>query len=215
MKLPPARATFAIAAVTALAWAIAAAADQIASVATLAGFIPARFTTVVAMPAGAVPAWLTPLSATLVHAGLAHLGFNLLIFAFCGRLVEASIGPASLVFLYLVGAYAAAGGQYLLDPHSLSPMIGASGAGSAVIGAYALLYGRRQVRGWGPVSGRLLQVAWLAAAWVGLQALIGLSAFGVPGVPLGGTIAVAAHVGGFLAGLALARPLLLFRYRSA
>ena len=215
MRLPPARATFGIVAITVSAWAVAAAAGQTAEVAALAGFIPARLTEVVAMPPGAVPAALTPLTATLVHAGLVHLGFNLLIFAFCGRLVEASIGPACFVLLYLVGAFAAAGGQYLLDPHSLTPMIGASGAGSAVIGAYALLYGRRQVRGWGPLSGRVLQVLWLAAAWIALQALIGLSASGVPGVPLGGTIAVAAHIGGFLAGLVLARPLLLFRYRSA
>ncbi|HEY0270972.1 MAG TPA: rhomboid family intramembrane serine protease [Sphingomonas sp.] len=215
MRLPPARATFAIGAITALAWGVVAAAGLTDTVAVLAGFIPARLTDTVPMPPGAVPAFLTPLSATLVHAGLAHLGFNLLIFAFCGRLVEASIGPACFVFLYIVGAFAAAGGQYLFDPHSLSPMIGASGAGSAVIGAYALLYGRKSVGAWGPISGRLLQVVWLAVAWIALQALIGLTAFGMPGVPLGGTIAVAAHVGGFLAGLVLARPLLLFRYRSA
>jgi membrane associated rhomboid family serine protease len=215
MKLPPARATFAIGAVTALAWAIAAAAGQTAQVAVLAGFIPARFSIGVAMPPGAVPALLTPLTATLIHAGLLHLGFNLLIFLFCGRMVEASIGPACFVLLYLVGAYAAAGGQYLFDPQSMTPMVGASGAGSAVIGAYALLYSRRRIRNWGPIPGQILQVLWLAATWIALQALIGLSSFGVPGVPLGGTIAVAAHVGGFLAGLALARPLLLFRYRSA
>jgi membrane associated rhomboid family serine protease len=215
MRLPPARATFAIAAVTALAWAIVEAAGQGAAVAELAGFIPARLSEAVLMPPGAVPAGLTPLSATLVHGGLAHLGFNLLIFVFCGRLVEASIGPASFVLLYVIGAYAAAGGQYLLDPHSIVPMIGASGAGSAVIGAYAVLYGKRRVKGWGPVPGRVLQISWLAVAWIVLQVLIGLSGFGMPGVPLGGTIAVAAHIGGFLVGLVLARPLLLFRYRTA
>ena len=215
MRVPPARATFTIAALTALAWAIAEAAGLTSSVAVLAGFIPARFSETLSMPPGTVPAFLTPLSATLVHAGLAHLGFNLLIFAFCGRLVEASIGPAAFVFLYVVGAFAAAGGQYLYDIHGASPMIGASGAGSAVIGAYALLYSRKRVRGWGPLPGRLLHVLWLAAAWIGLQVLIGFSAAGVPGVPVDGTIAVAAHIGGFLAGLALARPLLLFRYRTA
>jgi membrane associated rhomboid family serine protease len=215
MRLPPAYATFAIGAVTALSWATDAAFGFTAQAAELAGFIPARWSQAVAMPPGAVPALLTPLTATLVHAGLLHLGFNLLIFVFCGRLVEASIGPLCLVILYLVGAYAAAGGHFLLDPHSLSPMIGASGAGSAVIGAYALLYGRKRVPDWGPVSGRIIQVVWLAAAWIVLQAMIGVSSYGMPGVPQGGTIAIAAHIGGFLAGLALARPLLLFRYRTA
>ena len=215
MRLPPARATIAIAAITALAWAIAAAADQSDTVAVLAGFIPARFGDAVAMPPGAVPAVLTPLTATLVHGGLIHLGFNLLILIFCGRLVEASIGPIGLTLLYLVGAYAASVAEYLAAPHRLAPMVGASGATSAVIGDYALLYGQRRVQGWGPVSGKILHVAWLAAAWIGLQLLVGFASGGLPGVPAGGTIAVPAHIGGFLAGLAMARPLLLFRYRSA
>jgi membrane associated rhomboid family serine protease len=53
-----------------------------------------------------------------------------------------------------------------------------------------------------------VRVVWLAAGWVFLQSLFGL-AFS------GGRIAIAAHVGGFAAGLALARPLLLWRYRRA
>jgi membrane associated rhomboid family serine protease len=214
MRLPPARATFTIGAVTALAWAIVAAANLTDAVAPLAGFIPARLSTALAIP-GAVPVALTPLTATLVHAGILHLGFNLLIFIFCARLVEVSIGPACLVLLYLVGAYAAAGAQYLFEPHSVVPIIGASGAASAVIGAYALLYGQRQVQDWGPIPGRLLHILWLAAAWIGLQLLLGFASGGMPGLPTGGTIAVPEHIGGFLAGLALARPLLLFRYRSA
>ncbi len=214
MRLPPARATIAIVAITGLAWLAAQAAGQGDRLALLAGFIPARFSEGLALP-GAVPAWLTPLSATLVHAGLWHVAFNVLIIAFCGRYVEVSIGPAGLVALYLIGAYAAAGAQYAVMPDSLSPMVGASGAGSAVIGAYALLYGKRRAPGWGPIPGRVLHVLWLAAAWIGLQALLGFASFGVPGVPTGGAIATPAHVGGFLAGLLLARPLLLFRYRSA
>jgi membrane associated rhomboid family serine protease len=119
------------------------------------------------------------------------------------------------VLLYLVGAYAAAAAEFAIDPHSPVVMIGASGAGSAVIGAYALLYSRRQLKGWGPISGQWLQVLWLAVAWIGIQALLDYSAFGMPGMPAGGAIATPAHVGGFLAGLVLARPLLLFRYRGA
>ena len=125
MRLPPARATFTIGAITALAWAIVAAANLDDAVVPLAGFTPARLSTALAIP-GAVPAVLTPLSATLVHGGIAHLGFNLLIFVFCARLVEASIGPACLVLLYLVGAYAAAAAQYLVGPQSVVPIIGAS-----------------------------------------------------------------------------------------
>lgn len=214
MRLPPARATTAIVGITALAWGVAAAAGLTQQLVVLAGFIPARLALDLAIPQ-AVPAWATPLTATLVHAGLMHLVFNMLILGFCGRFVEASLGAGGLVALYLVGAYAAAAGQYLAAPLGTVPMVGASGAASAVIGAYALLFGKRRVEGWGPRSGLALHVAWLAAAWIGLQALVGVASAGVPGMPAGATIAVAAHIGGFLAGLVLARPLLLFRYRGA
>ncbi|WBO21263.1 rhomboid family intramembrane serine protease [Sphingomonas abietis] len=214
MRLPPARATIAICAITGLAFCAALLAGQLDRVAMLAGFIPARFSDGLAV-AGAAPAWLTPLSATLVHGGVWHVVFNLLMIAFCGRLVEASIGPVALVLLYVAGAYASAAAQYAYMPHSADVMIGASGAGSAVIGAYALLYSPKRTTGWGPISGQWLQVLWLAAAWVGLQALLDIASAGVPGVPAGGAIATPAHVGGFLAGLVLARPLLLFRYRNA
>ena len=214
MRLPPARATIAICAITGLCFCAALLAGQLDRVAMLAGFIPARVGGGLEVP-GAAPVWLTPLSATLVHGGLWHIVFNLLMIAFCGRLVEASIGPVGLVLLYVAGAYAAAAAEYAVMPHSPAIMIGASGAGSAVIGAYALLYSRRRLQGWGPISGQWLQVMWLAAAWIGLQALLGFASAGMPGVPAGGMIATPAHIGGFLAGLAMARPLLLFRYRRA
>jgi membrane associated rhomboid family serine protease len=214
MRLPPARATIAIVGATAFAWIVAASAGLSAEVATLAGFVPARIADGLPVPGG-VPTALTPISATFVHAGLMHVAFNMLLLGFCGRFVEASIGPGLFVLLYVVGAYAAAAAQYAVDPHSVVPMVGASGAISAIVGAYALFYGRRRTRGWGPFSGLTLHVLWLGVAWIGLQTLIALAGGGLPGVPAGGAIAIAAHIGGFLAGLALARPLLLFRYRDA
>jgi membrane associated rhomboid family serine protease len=213
MRLPPARATIAIAAITALAWGAAVAAGQTDRIAMLAGFIPARVGGLAV--AGAAPVWLTPLSCTLVHAGLWHIGFNLLMIVFCGRLVEASVGPGGVIVAYVIGAYVACAAQYAVAPHSGVPMIGASGAGSALIGAYSLLYSNRRMNGWGPFSGQFLQILWLAAAWIGIQLLLDYASGDVPGMPDGALIAAPAHVGGFLAGLALARPLLLFRYRDA
>jgi len=213
MRLPPARATIAIAAITALAWAAAVVAGQTDRIAMLAGFIPARVDGLDVT--GAAPVWLTPLSATLVHAGIWHIGFNLLMIVFCGRLVEASVGPGGVIVAYLVGAYVACAAQYVVAPHSGIPMIGASGAGSALIGAYSLLYSNRRMNGWGPFSGQFLQIIWLAVAWIGIQLLLDFASGDVPGMPQGALIAAPAHVGGFLAGLALARPLLLFRYRDA
>ncbi len=134
-------ATNAITALTALAWLVAAVLGLSEQAALALGFIPGRLSGA-AVPWPALPAILTPLSATLVHSGLVHLGFNLLVFVWCGMAVERVLGMAGLIVLYLVGAYAAALTQWALDPSAMVPMIGASGAISAVIGAFALSFGR-------------------------------------------------------------------------
>ncbi len=162
-----------------------------------------------------VPFVLTPLTAALLHAGTLHLLFNMMVFAFCGRAVESALGPVNLVILYVVGAYAAAAGQYGADQLTSGlprPMIGASGAVSAVIGAYAMLFGKNRVRVANARLALWLNVLWLLAAWVALQVAVAivLSA-GTDGIVL----AVGAHIGGFVAGVILARPLLLWRYRKA
>jgi membrane associated rhomboid family serine protease len=217
--MPPARATASLALLIGAAWLGLTLAGSNEAAAITAGFIPARLAAggqalaEASLGAGGmtfVPAWVTPLSATLIHGGLLHVAFNLLMLGFCGRFVEVAIGPRLLVLLYVVGAYAGAAAQYLADPHGIVPMIGASGAISAVFGAYALLFGERR----GPLAthrfGKALQVAWLAAAWIGFQLLVGIST-----AQTGMAIAIAAHIGGFLAGLACVRPLLRWRYRHA
>jgi membrane associated rhomboid family serine protease len=205
-----ARVTLAIAALTALAWILAEGAGRQGQVQVWAGFNAYRFGADTFGPGA--PVWLTPLTCTLVHAGFAHLAMNLVILLFCGRPVENVLGPAALAILYVVGAYAAAGAQYLVDPASTVPMVGASGAISAVLGGYAMLFGRNKIRVANPTAALWLNALWLCAGWIGLQLLIGLYSRGAEGSL---DIAIAAHIGGFLAGIALARPLLLFRYRKA
>jgi membrane associated rhomboid family serine protease len=202
-------ATYIIAAITALAWVIAVVIGQNERAAYVMGVIPARFS-MPATPFPAVPPFLTPLTATLVHSGLIHIGFNLLIFLWCGTQVERVLGNLGLIVLYLVGAYAAAFAQYAISPHSIVPMVGASGAISAVIGAYALSFGRAKRVSSSPTINRWVNVVWLLAAWVVLQAMTGWLANGQ-----GYLLATPAHVGGFVAGLLLQRPLLLWRYRKA
>ena len=172
------------------------------------GFIPLRVN--VSVPWNALPLWLTPLSATLVHAGVLHLATNLLVLSWCGREVEKIIGPGPVVLLYAAGAYAAAAGQYLLDPLSAMPMVGASGSISAVIGAFALSFSRPKpiVRNFR--LNRALNTLWLLVAWVVLQ-MMSAYLMGMQGV----LVATGAHVGGFLAGVLLQKPLLLWRYRRA
>jgi membrane associated rhomboid family serine protease len=209
MRLPPARATVVIGGITVAAFLLVSAAGLQDRANILGAFVPARAAGLMQL-SGATPVWLTPLTACLLHGGLLHLGFNLLMLGFCGRFVEVAVGARGIVLLYVAGAYAAALGQFALGPSDTSPMIGASGAISALLGAYALLYGERRTTVANRRLNGLLNIAWLAAAWIGLQLLVGLAMSG----PDGG-IAIGAHIGGFIAGLALARPLLLWRYRTA
>jgi len=177
--------------------------------ALLFGFIPARLTGSVVV-SGAVPAFLTPLSATIAHAGPLHLLINLIMLAWCGNWVERGLGARSLVILFALGAFAAAFAQWAVDPNSIIPMIGASGAVSAVVGAFALSYGKPKRLVASPRINRAINALWLLIAWVVLQLMTGYAA-GMQGVLL----ATPAHVGGFVLGLALQRPLLLWRYRGA
>ena len=202
-------ATIAISALTALAWLIAAFVVSSDGAALSLGFIPARLSGA-EVPWAAVPAIITPLTATLVHSGLIHLAFNLLIFVWCGMAVERVLGPGGLITLYVVGGYAAALGQWLSDPMGVIPMVGASGAVSAVIGAFSLSFGRPQRFTRSANLNRWINAIWLLVAWVVMQLMIGWLAGGQ-----GYLLATPAHIGGFLAGLLLQRPLLLWRYRKA
>lgn len=192
-----------------MAWGLAAGLGIGDLAAIWAGFIPARLEGLTA-DVPLAPFVLTPLTATLVHGGLMHLIFNLLIHLFCGRAVESLIGGRQFILLYVIGAYAAAAAHYAVNPLETIPMVGASGAISAVLGAYAMMFGRNRVRVANPTAALLLNSLWLMAAWVILQVIVGFT-FETPGA----RIAIAAHIGGFLAGLILAKPLLLLRYRGA
>jgi len=213
MRLPDtwknARVTLGITLVTVAVWAVFFLFGLDGWAADHGGFIPARM-------AGSgeelVPFWLTPLTAALLHAGPIHIFFNLLVFVFCGRPVESVLGPVGMAILYLVGAYVSAAAQYAMDPLSIVPMVGASGAVSAVIGAYAMLFGRNKVKIANPRLALWLNALWLMAAWVVLSAVVGLA---ISATLDGVQIAVAAHIGGFIVGLLLAYPLLLLRYRKA
>lgn len=222
MSSSTARVTNGIALFTFLAYLVGALPGWEGMLAYAGGFIPARvgepgLLDQAGLAVPIVPVLFTPLTATLLHGGWLHLGFNLLILLFCGRQVEWVMGGRPLLLLYGIGAYAAALGQWLLGPHLMIPMIGASGAISAVIGAYALLFSNNRVRALGPVPATVVRMLWLGAGWVFLQFLIGVAS-GLGGNSLGtgdNGVAIGAHIGGFLAGMILTRPLLGMRFEKA
>ena len=208
MKSAPPRMTITLVAVVAASYFLIAAMGKTDVAGAVAGFIPARLSGLIVV--GALPVWLTPFTSTLLHANALHLGFNLLMLGYCGREDEVALGPAGVVSLFFLGALAAAAAQFIAGPHSTAPMEGASGAISSLVGAYSVLYGQRRPSRFSPEVARWLHIAWLAAAWVAVQLLLGLAS-----ATQGIAVAAAAHIGGFIAGLILARPLLRWRYRKA
>jgi membrane associated rhomboid family serine protease len=200
--------THAIGVAMVAAWVAALLFGLEPQVALAAGFVPARLGGAVFSVAGggwSVPVWLTPLSACFVHRDIIHVTFNLIMLIFCGRAIEPAIGKGAMLLLFGAGAYGAAIAEWAYAPHNGVTVIGASGAISAIVALYALLYNDQTVRSFGPVPGNVVRLLWLGAAWVGLQVLVG--------VAYGGQIAFMAHIGGFVVGLVLARPILRWRFR--
>jgi membrane associated rhomboid family serine protease len=168
------------------------------------GVIPARLAGQSIEGVGVVPAWLTPLTTVFAHTSFLHLAFNALILVYCGQRVESAVGNRWLAILLVAGAYGAAIAELLWSPGALMPIVGASGATSALIAMYAMLFSEQKVASRGPIPGYVLRGLWLLAAWTGLQLLVAVAS--------DGQIATVAHTGGFLTGLLLSRPILNRRF---
>ena len=152
------------------------------------------------------PHYATVFTSMFVHGGWLHLFGNMWFLWLFGHSVEDAMGHARFVVFYLICGVAAAATQVLTDTHAQLPMVGASGAISGVLGAYVLLYPRVRVHtliflGFFVTSVALPAYVMLGY-WFLLQVVLG--AAGALGQAQVG-IAVWAHVGGFLAGLALIR----------
>ncbi len=177
----------------------------------IGGLFPARFGVGADAFSGfniMVPAILTPITAAFLHGGVMHVVLNMLMLLLIGKMVERVLGGGMYLLLYFIGAYAAALAEYIAAPASMTPIIGASGAISAVIGAYVILFPNKQPKNWGPIPASVARPLHLLVAWAALNLAIG---FVAPGMG----IAIWSHIGGFIAGLLLVRPLLLWRYRKA
>jgi membrane associated rhomboid family serine protease len=164
-----------------------------------------------------VPAYLTPLSAAFLHGGVVHVVMNMLMLLLIGKLVERVLGGGLYFALYIASAYAAAATECLasfmswpMSVDMISSAVGASGAISGIIGAYVSLFPNNKPKPWGPIPAAYARPLHLTLAWVGLNLALG---FVGPGIGI--KIAIWSHIGGFLAGMILARPLLLWRYRNA
>ncbi|HYY16622.1 MAG TPA: rhomboid family intramembrane serine protease [Gammaproteobacteria bacterium] len=175
------------------------------------GLLPYRFGVIPAilvgdynLPAGLsrVPPEMTLLTYMFLHGGWMHLIGNMLYLWIFGDNVEEALGHGRFLVFYLLCGIAAALGQAQLQPASEVPMIGASGAISGVLAAYALLYPHAQVLIVIPFGffAKLIHMPAiiLLGLWFVFQVLNSLW----EGLHAGG-IAWFAHIGGFIAGLVL------------
>ncbi len=168
------------------------------------GMIPAVLFDQVNLPASLilVPAELTLLTSMFLHGGWMHLIGNMLYLWVFGNNVEDAMGHLRFILFYLLCGGFAALGQALMQPASQIPMIGASGAISGVLGAYLLLYPRSRILVVIPL-GLLFPLLRIPAGWV-LGAWFAIQIFSSLGASAGqGGVAWFAHIGGFIAGMAL------------
>ena len=157
---------------------------------------------------GPIPIYLTILSAMFMHGGIGHLLGNLLYLWIFGDNVEHRFGLLPFLGLYLASGVAATFAQVFLDPGSVVPNLGASGAISGVLGAYLVLFPRNKVQALLFYFIVSVPAVLAIGLWIVMQLVSGwgslLNASAVGGVAYG------AHIGGFFAGLILAFVMRLF-----
>lgn len=146
--------------------------------------------------------YLTILSAMFMHGGLAHIGGNLLYLWIFGDNVEHRFGPGVFLLLYLGSGVTGTVAQIILEPDSVIPNLGASGAISGILGAYLVLFPRNRVHTIFFFSIVSVPAILVIGLWIAFQLISGWGVVSA-GPQLGG-VAYGAHVGGFVAGAAFA-----------
>lgn len=169
------------------------------------GVVPAELVGLAPRAFG-VPAWVTVFTSMFLHGGWLHLLGNMLYLFIFGDNVESAMGHVRYLGFYLLTGVLAALAQVFIDPAVTVPSVGASGAIAGVLGAYLVLFPAARVQTV-IFFGYFFTVTALPAIiviglWGISQFLSGILSLGAPTAQAGG-IAFFAHIGGFVAGLAL------------
>ncbi len=173
------------------------------------GLIPVRFFD--------DPGWgvLTVFTSMFMHEGIAHIAGNMLFLWIFGDNVEDAMGHGRYLLFYLLGGVCAAAAQALVNPTSMVPMLGASGAISAVLAAYVFLYPRSPITVLNPVF-----LLWfffglflIFPAWLVIGLFFAVNFWSALTTHAAGGVAFMAHVGGFLGGMVFYQAFLAGRDR--
>jgi membrane associated rhomboid family serine protease len=159
-----------------------------------------------------IPVYLTLLTSIFMHGGIAHLLGNMWFLWIFGDNVEDKMGRVRYIIFYLLTGLIASLSHVLTNLYgeaSEIPSLGASGAISGVMGAYLALFPHKRVR---VLLFRFITEVpgYIAVGlWFLFQLVSGLGLLGGGSVEHG--VAYAAHIGGFVAGVILARPFVMGR----
>ena len=163
----------------------------------LAAFVPSKFAQHVPGSSFGI------LVSMFMHGGFMHLLGNMWFLWIFGDNVESATGPVRYIVFYLLCGVLATLGHVASDPFSRTPIVGASGAISGVLGAYLVMHPGARIRTLIPL-GLFTQIANVPAwiflfIWIGMQVLSQAATRGGHG----GGVAYLAHIGGFVAGAVL------------
>jgi membrane associated rhomboid family serine protease len=170
------------------------------------GAVPANITTAISHGQWLSPAILGIFTSMFLHAGWLHIIGNMLYLWIFGNNVEDRLGRIPYLLFYLVGGVVAAMAQVLIAPTSTNPLVGASGAIAAALGAYLVLFPGARILSLVFLGFfyQLLQVpaVIILGFWFVLQLISGFASLG-PTTAQDGGVAFFAHIGGFALGVAV------------
>ena len=154
------------------------------------GFIPNSFNV------------LTILSSMFIHSGIGHILSNMWFLYIFGDNIESILGHMKFLVFYILCGFGAAFAQYIIDPNSSIPMVGASGAIAGVLGAYMISFPKAKVHVFAFViifiTTLIIPAQIVLGLWFFIQLSSGLNSLGID---TNGGVAWFAHVGGFIAGV--------------
>jgi membrane associated rhomboid family serine protease len=160
---------------------------------------------------GLIPAdfsWTSVVTSMFVHGGLMHFAGNMLYLWIFGDNVEDRMGHVKFLIFYLLCGILATAAHILVAPNSVIPSLGASGAIAGVLGGYLILFPRGRIKVFQFGSVVEMPALIVIGLWGLLQFLGGFGSLSSAGES--GGVAYMAHVGGFIAGMAL-----VFLFRNA
>lgn len=157
---------------------------------------------------GPSPIYITLLTSMFMHGGFMHIIGNMLYLWVFGDNIEDNFGHGKFLGFYIICGVMAAFAQIVIDPESVIPTVGASGAIAGVLGAYLVMFPHNRVRSILPLGFIWTTVELPAIAvlgfWIVIQIISQYTAFANTQMARGGGVAYMAHIGGFVVGVILA-----------